>query len=683
MKKLIGACLFLILIAIGWQLDIQLSVADKINKAFPPRAEVRIQLETIESLIPSDDPSLKLFKSTYQSKLTLRALTCTQGHSISRFDSIKSIKELAIDRDCLKGQDDQLQELIGLKLVGFRLVQPPLRPLVKLGSPTVMHGADGVEIYTGKSASKAGVAVLRGTRSEFISVEIPSGKKITSLPTMPEASQTNYSISPNGRVFAIPVNNKDLRFVDNETGQELLLAKDLNQIYAWLPEVQAALVRDNKSGNENGGVSLIDFKIGTIKPYSVPLKNQSWALHLSESPSRLLIGSYKDFSLIENTRSSEGVDSTVVKDYKIKSPSGNVSSLTPTLMLDGEAIVFVTGRDFMLFNLETRAEKIWESGEIIGNNYAKLSEDSVLVDAYGISGTGGTKPFVFNIKNSTLSPVETAEGNQGIIYELNGRTGFMRRGYQKVWIGDELQAGKSESLDAMIAGRKLEKQLQALEQEERIAKAREDAIKAAEDISRMQRQMNANGRTNINPTQLRESLLRQAEQSRYTSAAAEAPAAEPAPMAPSANVYSASANEARRQAILNTTNRMVGNIPSNARVEAVGVYETKDRSPAGVSVIVKKSDRPIVLMLSAYEPVRWNLIKESGANLAAVIATGYNLPQVTGAGATKTVIKHGNYAYQQGGSGYAALNNDAMMWTGKPISKFQGAYGGTVFVVGN
>lgn len=683
MNKLIGACLFVILIAIGWQLDIQLTIAEKINKAFPPRAEVRIQLETMESLIPSDDPSLKLFKSNYGSKLTLRALTCTQGHSISHFDSIKSIKKLAIDRDCLKEQDDQLQELIGLKLVGFRLAQPPLKPLVKLGTPAVIHGADGVEIYMGKSASKAGVAVLRGTRNEFISVEIPSGKKIASLPTMPEASQTNYSLSPNGRILAIPVNNKDLRFVDNETGQELWLARDMNQTYVWLPEIQAALVRENKSGNGNGGVLLIDFKIGAVKPYSVAQKNQSWALHISESPSRLLIGSYRDFSLIENSRSPEGVDSTVVKDYKIKSPRGSVSSLTPTLMLDGEAIVFVTGRDFMLFNLETRDEKTWESSEIIGNNYAKLSEDSLLVDAYGLSGTVGTRPYVFNIKDSTLSAVETTEGNEGIVYELDGRTGFMRRGYQKVWIGDELQVGKGESLDTMIAGRKLEKQLQALEHEERIAKARDDALKTAQDISRMQRQMGADSATNTNLAQLRETFLRQAEQSGYASAAPMAPATEAAQMAPSMNMYGAGANEARRQAILNTTNRMLGNIPSNARVEAVGVYETKDRSPAGINVIVKKSEEPIVLMLSAYEPVRWNLIKESGANLAAVIATGYNLPQVTGAGTTKTVIKRGNYAYQQSGSGYAALNNDAMMWTGKPISKFQGAYGGTVFVVGN
>jgi hypothetical protein len=337
----------------------------------------------------------------------------------------------------------------------------------------------------------------------------------------------------------------------------------------------------------------------------------------------------------------------------------------------------------MLFNLETRVEKVWESSLIIGNNYAKLSEDSLLVDAYGLSGAAGTRPSVFNIKDSTLSAVETAEGNEGIVYELDGRTGFMRRGYQKVWIGDELQIGKAESLDTMIAGRKLEKQLQALENEERMAKAREDAIKAAQDISRLQRPMGANSATSANLAQIREAFLRQAEQNRYASPAPMALAVEPAQMAPSTNTYGTAANEARRLAILNTTNRMLGNIPSNARVEAVGVYETKDRSPAGINVIVKKSDKPIVLMLSAYEPVRWNLIKESGANLIGIIATGYNLPQVFGAGATKTIIKRGNYAYQQNGAEYATLNNDAMMWTGKSISKFQGAYGGTVFVVGN
>ncbi|WP_029147038.1 PQQ-binding-like beta-propeller repeat protein [Methylophilus sp. 5] len=696
MNKVIGLALLVIGIAIGWQLDMHLSVVEKVNIAFPPRPEVRIQLETMTSLIPSDDPSLVSFKSAYESKLTLRALTCTQATPISRFDSVNNIKTQAIDRDCLKEQDDQLLALIGIKIVGLRLAQPPLRPLVKLGPPTVIHGAENAETYTGKSASQAGVVVLRGTRSEFTAVEIPSGKKIASLPTIPEASHTNYAVSPNGRVLAITVNNRDLRFIDNETGQDLWLARDVGQLYAWLPEMQAVLVQDNKSGPGNGGVVLIDFKTGTSKPYEVPLKNQSWALHLSASPSRLLIGSYKEFSLIENTRTAEGVNASVVREFRIKSPFASVSSLTPTAMLNGQAIVFVTGRDFMLFNLETREERLWESHEVIGNNYAKWSEESILVDGFGQPNTGTTQPFIFNVKDATLSPVETAEGNQGIIYELNGRTGFMRRSHQKVWVGDELQTGKPESLDDMITGRKLERQLQALEQEERLSKARLEALKAGQDINRAPRPMYPYGTSTMPQDML---IRRQLERGYYPntvrmSPAAEAPAAEapamppppmPSPLIQSSPIqsYSAASNELRRQAITTTTSRMLGAIPSNARVEAVGVYEAKDRSSSGVNVMIKKSDQPIVLMLSAYEPVRWNLTKEPGANLVAVIASGYHLPEVTGAGAAKTVIKRGEYAYQQNGAGYAALNNEAMLWTGKPISKFQGIYGGTVFIVGN
>ncbi|MFD1123611.1 hypothetical protein ACFQ2T_13935 [Methylophilus flavus] len=698
MKKWIVASLFLILMAIGWQLDVQLSVVEKINAAFPPRPEVRIQLETLESLIASDDVFLESFKTTYDSRLTLRALTCTQGHSISRFDAIDNIKQLAVDRDCLNTQDDELLALIGVKLVGFRLAQASLKPLLKLGPPTVVHGAENIEVYTGKAASKAGVAVLRGNRNEFVSVEIPSGKKIASLPTMPEASQTDYSVSPNGRVLAVVVNSRDLRFIDSETGQDLWLAKGINQMYAWLPELQAALVRGNKSGNEHSAVLLLDFKKGTINPYSTALRNQSWALNVSESPSRLLIGSYKDFSMIENTRTSEGITSNVVKEFRIKSPSGSVSSLTPTLMFNGKAIVFVTGRNVMLFDLETTNEKIWESGEIVGNNYAKFSEDSILVDGHSFLNFGTNKPFILNVKDSTLSPVETEEGSQGIIYELNGRTGFMRRGYQKLWVGDALQTGRSVSLDEMIAGRKLEKQLKVLEQEERLSKARLEILKSGKEIGYMPGKDYPQRSITMSQADLREFLRREAQQGRYPkidmnrvpfamSPAAEAPAMEAPAMAPPAmppitEMYSASANAVRRQEISNTTTRMLGNIPGNARVEAIGIYETKDRSLAGVNVIVKKSDQPIVLMLSAYEPVKWNLVKEPGANLIAVIATGYHLAEVTGAGTSKTIIKRGVYAYQPGGPQYQALNNEANFWTGKSISKFQGAYGGTDFVIG-
>ncbi len=692
MYKIIGLCFLIGGLVFGWTVDAHLSAAEKINKAFPPSAEVRISLENLESLIPADDEAFRQFKNNYESKLALKALTCSQGNNVSRFDSIEKVKKLTIDRDCLKEQDEQLQQLIGMKLVGFRLVQDALRPLVKLGSPSIIPNPDGIEITIGKSASKAGVAVFRGARNEFVSVEIPKGNKISSLPTMPEASRSNFLLSPNGRLSAVPMNNKGLRFIDNETGQDLWVANDMNSLEAWLPEVQAAFVRTNKEGKNE--LSLIDFKEGKIKPFSSPNHNPlPWALRVSESPSRVLVGIYTDFTLFENVRSANGVESSIIKTFTIKSKKG-INQPTPILMLDGQAIAFATtDSNFMSINLETGQETVFETREfLLGRMFAKLNEETLLVDSYNHSvGRSAYRSWALNIKETTLSPVETTEANTGELYALDGRLGFMRKEHQKMWIGDELKIGKPESLETIMAGRKLEMQLAALENEERMAKAREDAMRAAQEISRVQQQMGMKGASGSGVTQLREKILmdqlRQIERNRYGAVAAPVisvvEADSPSPSAPPSYNYGAAANEARKQAILTATNRMLGNIPSNAKVEAVGVYETKDRSPSGISVIVKKSNQPIVLMLSAYEPVKWNLIKESGANLVAVIATGNSVPEVTGAGATRTVIKRGSYAYQPSGAGYAALNNDAVMWTGMPISKFQGTYGGTVFVVGN
>ena len=690
MYKLIGSCLLLGGLVFGWLVDAQLSSSEKITKAFPPSAEVRISLENLETLIPASDVSLKSFRDNYESRLTLRALTCSQGNSVSRFDSVEKIKKLDIDRDCLKEQDSQLHQLIGLKLIGFRIAEPPLRPLVKLGAPSTIHGADDIEVYIGKSASKAGVAVLRGTRNEFVSVEIPSGKKIISLPTMPEASQASFSLSPNGRVIAIPVNNRDLRFLDNETGQDLWLAKDVTQFDAWLPEVQSALVRKYKSGKNE--VMLIDFKTGEIKTYlTAPDGFPSWTLPISESPSRVLVGFNSELSLVENVRSAEGVEGAVIKSFKIQSREG-INPATLSLMLNGKAIAFSTGtQNFMLINLVTGEEKIFETKEFLLSRYAaKLSEETLLVDSYNHSvGRSIYQPWILNVKDSTLSPVETAEANTGEIYPLDGRVGFMRRDRQRMWIADELKIGKPESLSNMIAGRKLEMQLAALENEERIAKAREDAMKVAQDISRVQQQMGMKDTSGTNLAQLRENILQEQlkriEQHRYAASVPMAAVTASPPIAPSSvNDYSATANDARRKVVSETTKRMLGNIPSNAQIEAIGVYETKDRSPSGINVIIKKSGRPIVLMLSGSEPVRWNLIKEPGANLVGVIAAGIQLPQVTGAGITKTVIMKGNkyYPYEQKDASYKALNDDAIVWTGKSIDRFQGAYSGSIFIVG-
>ena len=667
MNKLFGIAVIAGGLFFGWYSDAHLATSEKINQAFPPSAEVRISLENLDALIADDQETYKSFHDNFDNKLALRALTCSQGLSVGRFDSIKKVKSLTMDKDCINQQDAVLFDLIGTKFVAIQLAQPALRPLAKLGPPSAIHGIDGIDISTGFAASEAGVAVLRGGRGDYFSIQIPGGAKISKLPTVPDV-YANVSLSPNGRVSAMPVANREVLFVDNETGKVLWRTSQFSQVLVWLPELSSALVKETKSG----ALLVADFATGKIQPNSVALRNSSWGLRVNDNPSRVLIGSGREFTLMENKRTSGTVDSTSVKEYGINTQRGSVSSLTPTLMDDKKAVFFVSGNNFMQVNLDTSEEKQWESEGIIASRYAKLSEVLLLVSVTNSLTNGGLKNYSFNLKDSTLSPVQNDVQSNGMILELDGRNGFMIREYNKMTVGDELTLGSPIALSALISNRNLERQMAQLQQESKMLQQRLEAEKI---MSAMKGRQLPPG---YNPH------LQGDSQGYY--------ATEPAPRADSMGVYRqgraiGSAQfeaelAAKRQTVTSLATQRIGVIPANARVEAVGVYETKDRSPSGVNIIIKKSDKPIVLMLSAYEPVKWNIIKETGANLVAVVATSYNLPTVTGAGSAKLIIKRGSYAYERNSQQYELINGEALMWTGKPISKFQGAYGGTNFVVG-
>ena len=667
MNKLLGIAVIAGGLLFGWYSDAYLSATEKITQAFPPSPEVRISLENLDALIASDKDAYKTFHDNFGNKLALRALTCSQGVSIGRFDSIKKVKSFSMDKDCINQQDAALFDLIGTKYVALQLAQPALKPVVKLGPPSAIYGIDGVDINQGFAASEAGVAIVKGGRGEYYSVQIPGGTKIAKLPTVPDV-YANVLLSPNGRVSAMPIANREVLFVDNETGKELWRTTQFSQVLVWLPELSSALVKDPKTN----ALLVVDFATGKIQPNSVALRNSSWGLRVSSNPSRVLIGSNREFTMLENSRTSGTVDSTSVKEYRINTQRGYISSLTPTLMHDKKAIFFVSGSNFMQVNLETSEEKQWETEGIIAGRYAKLSEDSVLVTVLTSSTNGTSKNHAFNLKDSTLSPVENDIQASGNIWEIDGRVGFMSRESNKIVIGDELVYGSPISLAALISNRNLERQIAQLERESRAIQQRAEAEKFMSNMKG--RQAPAAYNPYLSGSQ------------RYY--APEPPPREDVPLGTYRQPRAIGTAQleaelaAKRQAVAGLAAQQIGVIPANAKVEAVGVYETKDRSPSGVNIIVKKSDKPIVLMLSSYEPVKWNIIRETGANLIAVVATGYNLPTVTGIGSAKLVVKRGSYAYERNSAQYELINGEALMWTGKPISKFQGAYGGTNFVVG-
>lgn len=128
----------------------------------------------------------------------------------------------------------------------------------------------------------------------------------------------------------------------------------------------------------------------------------------------------------------------------------------------------------------------------------------------------------------------------------------------------------------------------------------------------------------------------------------------------------------------------------DAQVEGVGIYEPVERvaqpgqshSLGRVAVTVRRSPQPMVLVLTSYEPVQWQLKLEPGARLGAVLLGGYHDSNVQGAGEARVLRIGRLYAYQQEGPEFAALQREVTRWVGRPISLFQNGYRGNSFTVG-
>jgi hypothetical protein len=138
-------------------------------------------------------------------------------------------------------------------------------------------------------------------------------------------------------------------------------------------------------------------------------------------------------------------------------------------------------------------------------------------------------------------------------------------------------------------------------------------------------------------------------------------------------------------------------LPANARVRMIGVYEgrndsgSRDRHGMGVvTVALARSSRPVLLVLSAYEPVDWRIASAPGTRLAGVIAVGMHRPRVTGAAAGVPVLINDQrdrcpamrtaslYVYQPGEE-QERLADAIELMVVRPVEDFEGSYSGTAF----
>jgi hypothetical protein len=143
----------------------------------------------------------------------------------------------------------------------------------------------------------------------------------------------------------------------------------------------------------------------------------------------------------------------------------------------------------------------------------------------------------------------------------------------------------------------------------------------------------------------------------------------------------------------------VASSSGNKEIHLIGVYEASSehgngqRGKGAIEIKVERQNKPIILALSAYEPINWNVTVEPGAVIEKIIVNGYHNQTVSGVSGIaieersyeETGDYLGNFIYKWG-STTESTNTPSLVTKLEQLehtnlTSFQGCYRGTSFTI--
>ncbi len=145
----------------------------------------------------------------------------------------------------------------------------------------------------------------------------------------------------------------------------------------------------------------------------------------------------------------------------------------------------------------------------------------------------------------------------------------------------------------------------------------------------------------------------------------------------------------------------VGSLSGNKELHLIAAYEATSPQDNGnpsknaIEVKVQRQNKPIILALSAYAPINWNVTIEPGAVIEKIIISGYEKQTISGVTGipiekysykeTGNSLSEGNFMYQWE-STTDSTNSPSIVTKLEQISQtnltsFQGCYRGTSFTI--
>ncbi|MFH1871963.1 MAG: hypothetical protein ABIK82_09280 [Pseudomonadota bacterium] len=113
-----------------------------------------------------------------------------------------------------------------------------------------------------------------------------------------------------------------------------------------------------------------------------------------------------------------------------------------------------------------------------------------------------------------------------------------------------------------------------------------------------------------------------------------------------------------------------------------GVLHSYGYHPDGsIDVSVHTKGRPVILALSSYEPVVWNIKLDDGVVIKEIILSGHHPSKVVGVESNVRITRQGfGFAYAPDAR-HSELAKKLKEYTGLDVENFQGMYTGKEFSV--
>lgn len=600
------------------------SVEQRITEAFPVSAEVgkaRMRLGGFLGAAGGEE----LFQAEFATRLRLRALACAQGNEPSKFDAVEKIRQ-RLPAECFTKVDAELLAWLQQRILAQLLTEPALRPIPE--KPANFLTAE-TSLIGMRFASEAGVMLVGSGRNIEI-IDVGTNKTIYSGDTGDGINTRLADISPNGRVIHSGSSHAGVSLLEAETGEVLAGWPDYKQ-FIFLGSM-AALVAEG-----SGRRGLLDLRDGSVRPVK-GIGAVSRVFPVPDEPGQFVISGGGKFQLVKLQRMDTGLELVLLNERR----GGDSWQLNPdNRSFDGRYLYSVESNQVWRLELKTlQSEQLPIEGWLVMSATPMPDPDKLLLRIRVSMEGDSRRSVVYSIREQSYMPLDqgdfsATESRYAVTaVPVLGRIG---------WVD-----GQSMRL-ATDPGRGL-----------RYSAGSFKVYMAEQSLVWQQHldQFNASVRGYPGPDRV---AARNAQpKSPYDSALAAAAA--------------------------------------DARIEAVGVYEPQlqrtGREPrAGpgssgmgpampITVMVRPAHKPVVLVLSSYEAVQWQLVLSPGAQLKAVLICGYEQSTVHGMGSARVVNIGRIYAYERASDNYNRLASEVRGWTGKPLDAFQGSYRATSFMVG-